>query len=188
MAEANHKSGTPNEFELYDQPRGGRIAGIGMALLGAAFIGGVWYEFPVLGQTERIGALVAGAIGLFAVFGGLRMFWRSRRAPYLILRANPSGLTVVERFRFHGEPIYLQLPWAKVRDFRLRQMGEAGYAMEVHADLPPQEEERIRYEQKFTSPPGTLLFEVPVRWLPTRDEWIGDTLRAIATRARNGAA
>ena len=72
-------------------------------------------------------------------------------------------------------------------DFRLRQMGEAGYAVEVHAELPPQEEERIRYEQKFTSPPGTLLFEVPMQWLPARDEWIGDTLRAIAARARNGA-
>lgn len=186
MADNNMKSGTPDQFELYDHPQGGRIAGLALALLGLAFIGGVWYEFPH-GQGERIGALVAGAVGVFAVFGGIRMWWRSRRAPYLILRANPSGLTVVERFRFHGEPIYLQLPWSKVRDFRLRQMGEAGYAVEVHADLPPQEEERIRYEQKFTSPPGTLLFEVPVRWLPARDEWIGDTLRAIATRGRSGA-
>jgi len=187
MAEATTKSGSPNEFELYDHPRGGRIAGVGLALLGLAFIGGVWYEFP-RDQVQQIGALVAGAVGVFAVFGGVRMWWRSRRAPYLILRANANGLTVVERFRFHGEPIYLQLPWSKIRDFRLRQMGEAGYAMEIHANLPEQEEERIRYEQKFTSPPGTLLFEVPLQWLPTRDEWIGDILRAIAARARNGGA
>ena len=98
-----------------------------------------------------------------------------------------SGLTVVEHFRFGGQPDYLKLPWSKVRDFQLRQMGEAGYAMEVHADLPPEEEARVRALQKFTSPPGTLLFEVPVNWLPVRDQWIGDILRDIAARGRQRA-
>ena len=186
-AAATMEPGSQDQFELYDHPRGGRIAGVALALLGLAFIGGVWYEFPQ-GTGQRIGAVIAALIGAFAVYGGLRMYKRSNRAPYLILRVDTKGLTVVERFRFHGEPIYLQLPWAKIREFRLRQMGEAGYAMEVQADLPPQEEERIRYEQKFSSPPGTLLFEVPLQWLPTRDEWIGDTLRTIANRARDGGA
>lgn len=187
-AAANGKAmGTsPDEFELYDHPRGGRIGGIALALLGAAFIGGVWYEFPAAG-TARFGAMFAAAIGVFAVFGGLRMWWLSRRAPYLVLRVDLSGLTVVEHFRFGGQPDYLKLPWSKVRDFQLRQMGEAGYAMEVHADLPPEEEARVRALQKFTSPPGTLLFEVPVNWLPVRDQWIGDILRDIAARGRQRA-
>ena len=68
----------PDEFELFDHPRGGRIAGIALALLGVAFIGGVWYEFPQ-GTAERIGAVVAAAIGAFAVYGGLRMY--KRRPP-----------------------------------------------------------------------------------------------------------
>jgi hypothetical protein len=67
-------------------------------------------------------------------------------------------------------------------------MGEAGYAMEIQADLPADEEKRLRSLQKFTSPPGILLFEVPVNWLPVRDQWIGDILRAIATRSRDGRA
>jgi hypothetical protein len=185
-AATSTSSTSPNEFELFDHPRGGRIAGIALALLGLAFIGGVWYEFPQSGAM-RFGALFAGAIGVFAVFGGFRMYWRSRRSPYLILRADLSGLTVVEHFKFGGEPTYLRLPWSLVREFRLRQMGEAGYAMEVHADLPAEEEARLRALQKFTSPPGTLLFEVPVNWLPVRDVWIGDILRDIAARGRAGA-
>lgn len=185
-AAAMSEPGSQDQFELYDHPRGGRIAGVALALLGLAFIGGVWYEFPQ-GGPMRFGALFAGAIGVFAVFGGVRMWWRSRRAPYLILRADLTGLTVVEHFRFGGEPIYLRLPWALIREFQLRQMGEAGYAMEVHAELPAEEEARLRAEQKFTSPPGTLLFEVPVNWLPVRDAWIGDILRDIAARGRKRA-
>jgi hypothetical protein len=184
MAQTATRSAALDEFELFDHPRGGRIAGIGLALLGAAFVVGIWYEFPKA-KVEQIGALVAATIGVFAVIGGVRMYWRSRRSPYLVLRVDLKGLTVVERFRFHGEPIYLKLPWTKVKDFRLRQMGEAGYAMEAHVDLPAEEEERLRYEQKFTSPPGTLLFEVPVNWLPANEEWIGDVLRDIAARGRN---
>jgi len=178
---------SPDEFELFDHPRGGRIAGLALALLGLAFIGGVWYEFPQ-GTAERVGAVIAAAIGAFAVYGGLRMHRRSNRAPYLILRVDLKGLTVVERFRFHGEPVYMQLPWAVVRDFQLRQMGEAGYAVEVQADIPPEEEARLRAEQKFKSPPGILLFEVPVNWLPVRDQWIGDLLRDIAARGRSAVA
>ena len=181
------KAASPDEFELFDHPRGGRIAGLALALLGLAFIGGVWYEFPQ-GTAERIGAVIAAAIGAFAVYGGLRMHKRSNRAPYLILRVDMKGLTVVERFRFHGEPVYLQMPWPMVRDFQLRQMGEAGYAMQVQADIPPEEEARLRAEQKFKSPPGILLFEVPVNWLPVRDQWIGDLLRDIASRGRSAAA
>jgi hypothetical protein len=180
------KPASPDEFELFDHPRGGRIAGLALALLGLAFIGGVWYEFPQ-GTAERIGALIAAAIGLFAVYGGLRMHRRSNRAPYLILRVDLKGLTVVERFRFHGEPVYMQMPWSVVRDFQLRQMGEAGYAMQVQASLPPEEEARLRAGQKFKSPPGILLFEVPVNWLPVRDQWIGDLLRDIASRGRAAA-
>jgi len=183
MAAEAGSRGSPNEFELFDHPRGGRIAGVALALLGAAFVVGVWYEFPH-SKVEQIGALVAGAIGVFAIIGGIRMYVRSRRSPYLILRVDLQGITVVERFRFQGEPIYLRLPWAKIKSFRLRQMGEAGYAMEVHADFTPEEEERLRYEQKFTSPPGSLLFEVPVNWLPVGEQWIGDVLRDIAARGR----
>ena len=182
MAEAS-KSASPNEFELFDSPKGGRIAGAALALLGAAFVVGVWYEFPQ-GRWERIGALVAAAIGVFAIFGGIRMYRNSLRQPYLILRADLSGLTVVEHFKFGGEPTYLRLPWSLIREFRLRQMGEAGYAMEVHAELPAEEEARLRRLQKFTSPPGTLLFEVPVNGLPVRDVWIGDLLRDISARGR----
>lgn len=184
MPNPETRAGSPNEFELFDNPRGGRVAGIGLALLGAAFICGIWYEFPQ-SNGERIGALFAAAIGVFAVYGGIRMFRRSRRSPYLLLRADTNGLRLVESFRFHGQPVYILLPWAKIRDFRLRPMGEAGYAMEIHADLPPEEERRLRSLQKFTSPPGILLFEVPLNWLPVRDDWIGDTLRAIAARSRN---
>jgi len=184
MPDAETRAGSPNEFELFDNPRGGRVAGIGLALLGAAFIAGIWWEFPQ-STGERIGALVAAAIGAFAVYGGIRMYRRSHRSPYILLRADASGLRLVESFRFHGEPVYILLPWAKIRDFRLRSMGEAGYAMEVQADLPPEEQQRLRAKQKFTSPPGILLFEVPLHWLPVRDDWIGDTLRAIAARARN---
>ena len=187
MSAVPTKATSPDEFELFDHPRGGRIAGIALALLGVAFIVGVWYEFPQ-GTGQRIGALIAAAIGAFAVYGGLRMYKRSNRAPYLILRVDTKGLTVVERFRFHGEPVYMQLPWSKIRDFQLRQMGEAGYAMQVQADIPPDEEERLRAEQKFKSPPGILLFEVPVNWLPVRDKWIGDLLRDIASRGRSAAA
>lgn len=185
MPDAEKRSGSPNEFELFDNPRGGRVAGIGLALLGAAFIAGVWWEFPQ-SRGEQIGALIAAAIGVFAVYGGIRMYRRSRRSPYLLLRADANGLRLVESFRFHGEPVYILLPWAKIRDFRLRAMGEAGYAMEIHADLPPEEEQRLRSLQKFTSPPGILLFEVPLNWLPVRDDWIVDTLQAIAARARDG--
>ena|SRR5688572_18884733 len=185
-AATSTSSTSPNEFELFDHPRGGRIAGIALALLGIAFIGGVWYEFPVH-RGQQIGAMFAALVGLFAVFSGLRMYWRSRRSPYLILRADLSGLTVVEHFKFGGEPTYLRLPWSLIREFRLRQMGEAGYAMEVHADLPAEEEARLRALQKFTSQPGTLLFEVPVNWLPVRDVWIGDILRDISTRGRAAA-
>ena len=32
-----------------------------------------------------------------------------------------------------------------------------------------------------------LLFEVPVNWLPVRDQWIGDILRDIAARGRQRA-
>ena len=46
MPESEKRAGSPNEFELFDNPRGGRVAGLGLALLGAAFIGGIWYEFP----------------------------------------------------------------------------------------------------------------------------------------------
>jgi hypothetical protein len=187
MPDTEKRAGSPDVFELFDHPRGGRIAGIGLALLGIAFVGGVWYEFPQ-GRGEQIGALIAAAIGAFAVYGGLRMYKRSNRSPYLILRVDLKALTVVERFRFHGEPVYLQLPWSKIRDFHLRQMGEAGYAMEVHADLSSEEEARLRSEQKFKSPPGTLLFEVPVNWLPVRDQWIGDLLRGIAARGRDSRA
>jgi hypothetical protein len=187
MPNVETRSGSPNEFELFDNPRGGRVAGIGLALLGAAFIGGIWYEFPQ-SMGERIGAVVAAAIGAFAIYGGIRMFRRSRRSPYLLLRADANGLRLVESFRFHGEPVYILLPWPKISDFRLRAMGEAGYAMEVHADLPPEEQRRLRSMQKFTSPPGILLFEVPLNWLPVREDWIVDTLRAIAERARDGRA
>jgi hypothetical protein len=183
MPDAEKRAGSPNEFELFDNPRGGRVAGIGLALLGAAFILGIWWEFPQ-GRGEQIGALLAAAIGAFAVYGGVRMFRRSRRSPYLLLRADASGLRLVERFRFHGEPVYVLLPWAQIRDFRLRAMGEAGYAIEIHADLPAEEEQRLRSGQKFISPPGILLFEVPLNWLPVREEWIMDTLRAIGARGR----
>ena len=183
MAGATVGPDSPNEFELFDQPRGGRIAGLGLALLGAAFVAGVWYEFPQ-GKGQQIGALVAAAVGVFAVFGGIRMYLNSRRQPYLILRADLKGLTLLEKYRLHGEPTYVQLPWSQIKDFRLRSMGEAGYAMEVQDALPPEEEQRLRARQKFASPPGTLLFEVPVNWLPMRDEWIGDTIRAIAARGR----
>lgn len=185
MPETEKRAGSPNEFELFDSPRGGRVAGIGLALLGAAFIAGIWWEFPH-STGERIGALIAAAIGAFAIYGGIRMYRRSRRSPYLLLRADTNGLRLVESFRFHGEPVYILLPWAKIREFRLRPMGEAGYAMEVHADLPPEEEKRLRSLQKFTSPPGILLFEVPLNWLPVTDQWIGDILRAIAARGRDG--
>jgi hypothetical protein len=185
MPNVETRAGSPNEFELFDNPRGGRVAGIGLALLGAAFIGGVWYEFPQ-DKWQQLGALFAAAIGVFAVYGGIRMFRRSRRSPYLLLRADVNGLRLVESFRFHGEPVYILFPWAKIKQFRLRTMGEAGYAMEVQADLPPEEQQRLRSLQKFTSPPGILLFEVPLNWLPVRDDWIGDTLRAIAARARDG--
>ena len=184
MPNVETRAGSPNEFELFDNPRGGRLAGMGLALLGVAFIGGVWYEFPQA-RWEQIGALIAAAIGAFAVYGGTRMYQRSHRSPYLLLRADSNGLRLVERFRFHGEPVYILLPWAKIRDFRLRNMGEAGYAMEIQADLPPEEQQRLRSRQKFTSPPGILLFEVPLHWLPVRDDWMGDTLRAIAARARD---
>ena len=166
-----------------DHPKGGRIAGIALALLGIAFIGGVWYEFPQ-GTGERIGAVVAAAIGAFAVFGGIRMYRRSRRSPYLILRADLAGLTVVERFRSAASRSTCGCRGRMIREFQLRQMGEAGYAMEVQADLPLEEEARLRALQKFTSQPGTLLFEVPVNWLPVRDAWIGDILRDIAARGR----
>lgn len=185
MAEVS-KPASPNEFELFDSPKGGRIAGAALALLGAAFVVGVWYEFPQ-GRGEQIGALVAAAIGVFAVFGGGRMYLNSLRQPYLILRADLKGLTLVEKFRLHGEPVYVQLPWSQVKEFQLRPMGEAGYAMEVHDALPPEEEKRLRALQKFTSPPGILLFEVPVNWLPVRDQWIGDILRDIAARGRGAA-
>lgn len=183
MPETEKRAGSPNEFELFDNPRGGRVAGIGLALLGVAFICGVWYEFPQ-GKWEQLGAWFAAAVGLFAVYGGIRMYRRSRRQPYLLLRADANGLRLVESFRFHGEPVYILLPWSKITDFRLRPMGEAGYAMEVHADLPPEEERRLRSLQKFTSPPGILLFEVPLNWLPVTDQWIGDILRTIAARGR----
>jgi hypothetical protein len=183
MATEATGSESRNEFELFDHPRGGRIAGVALALLGAAFVIGVWHEFPH-SKVEQIGALIAAAIGVFAIIGGIRMYLRSRRSPYLVLRVDLQGITVVERFRFRGEPIYLRLPWAKIKSFRLRQMGEAGYAMEVQADLTPEEEERLRYEQKFTSPPGSLLFEIPVNWLPMAEEWIGDIMRDIAARGR----
>ena len=49
------KPTSPDEFELFDHPRGGRIAGLALALLGLAFIGGVWYEFPQ-GLGQRISA------------------------------------------------------------------------------------------------------------------------------------
>ena len=187
MPETEKRAGSPNEFELFDNPRGGRVAGVGLALLGAAFIIGIWWEFPQ-STGERIGALVAAAIGAFAIYGGMRMYRRSRRSPYLLLRADANGLRLVESFRFHGEPVYILFPWAKLKDFRLRAMGEAGYAMEIQADMPAEEEKRLRSLQKFTSPPGILLFEVPVNWLPVRDQWIGDILRAIATRSKDGRA
>jgi hypothetical protein len=56
--------------------------------------------------------------------------------------------------------------------------------MEVQADLPAAEEERIRALLKFSSPPGILLFEIPLNWLPVSDQWIADILRAISVRSQ----
>ena len=176
-------SGSQDQFELYDHPKGGRIAGIALALLGIAFIGGVWYEFPQ-GTGERIGAAVRRRDRRVR---GLR---RHQDVPALAPFALPHPARRPGRadggraLQFGGEPIYLRLPWSLIREFQLRQMGEAGYAMEVHAALPVEEEARLRALQKFTSQPGTLLFEVPVNWLPVRDAWIGDILRDIAARGR----
>jgi hypothetical protein len=183
MPQTVMKNAPPEQFELFDNPGGGRIAGIAAVLLGAAFVFFVWYEFP-REAGQKIWALFAALVGLCAIIGGAMLYWLSLRAPYLILRADGNGLRVVERFRFHREPIYLLLPWGKIREFRLRPMGEAGYAMEIQANLAAEEEERIRALLKFSSPPGILLFEIPLNWLPVSDQWIGDILRAIAARAR----
>jgi hypothetical protein len=183
MPQTVMKNSPPDQFELFDNPGGGRLAGIAAVLLGATFVFMVWYEFP-RDTGPRIWALFAALVGLCAILGGAMLYWLSQRSPYLILRADGAGLRVVERFRFHREPIYLLLPWPKIREFRLRPMGEAGYALEVQADLPADEEGRIRALLKFSSPPGILLFEIPLNWLPVSDQWIGDILRAISQRSQ----
>jgi len=183
MPQTVMKNSPPDQFELFDNPGGGRIAGAAAVLLGAAFVFMIWYEFP-RDPGQRIWALFAALVGLCAIIGGIMLYWLSLRSPYLVLRADESGLRVVERFRFHREPIYLLLPWAKIRQFRVRPMGEAGYALEVQADLHADEEERIRALLKFSSPPGILLFEIPLNWLPVSDQWIGDILRAISQRSQ----
>jgi hypothetical protein len=183
MPQAATKTGVPDEFELFDAPGRERIAGIATTILGAAFVALVWWEYPQE-RAEQLWALFAAFVGVCAVAGGATLYWLSMRQPYLILRADRSGLRVVERFRFHREPVYILLPWEQIRDFRLRSMGEAGYAMEVQAGLPAGEEERIRSHLKFPSPPGLLLFEVPLVWLPMSDAWIEDILRSIAARGR----
>ena len=187
MTQVATRPAPPDEFELYDNPSGGRIAGIGLALLGVAFVLLVWWEFPE-GRTQQIWALFAAALGGCAVAGGVMLYLLSQRPPYLILRGDASGLRLVERFRFHREPVYVLLPWAQIKSFRLRTMGEAGYAVEVQDALPPEEEQRLRSKQKFASPPGILLFEVPLVWLPVREEWIMDTLLSISAHARDGRA
>ncbi len=184
MPQTVMKNSPPDQFELFDNPGGGRIAGIAAILLGAVFVFMIWYEFP-RDPTQRIWALFAALVGLCAIIGGGLLYWLSLRSPYLILRADAAGLRVVERFRFHREPIYLLLPWANIREFRVRPMGEAGYAMEVQADLPAAEEERIRALLKFSSPPGILLFEIPLNWLPVSDQWVADILRAISQRSQS---
>jgi len=187
MADMPTRQAPPSEFELFDNPRSGRIAGVATALLGAAFLVIVWWEFPQE-RTQQLWALFAVLVGACALGGGILLYRLSKRRPYLILRADARGLTLVEKFRYHREPVYVLLPWSQIRDFRLRAMGEAGYAMEVHDALPAEEEKRLRATQKFGSPPGILLFEIPLKWLPVREEYLDAMLHGIASRGREARA